>query len=139
MATQIKKILNLYDQPGVLDLLNKFIFSGNPLNEYDESTEYSIDDMIIRIEDDKTFNVYTCIKDTTGEFDVNSWAVTNIHTLISNSDSSVNNILDNITQAKLNIGLSDQDSYSNCFKSFVYRKTIDDTIKGCKSDGFIFL
>lgn len=139
MSTHIKKIMNLYDQPGVLDLLNKFIFLGNPLNEYDENTQYQVNDMIIKIEDDKTFNVYTCVKDTTGSFDMNSWHVTNIHSLISKSDSSLNDILDNITQAKLNIGVSDQASYSTCFKSFVYRQATDDVVKGSKSDGFVFI
>lgn len=139
MATQIKKIMNLYDQPGVLDLLNKFIFSGNPLNEYDEETLYKVNDMIIKIEDDKTFNVYTCVKETTGAFDVNSWHVTNIHSLISKSESSLNVMLDNITQAKLNIGVSEQSAYSKCFKSFVYREATDDVVKGSKSDGFVFI
>lgn len=137
MATQIKKIMNLYDQPGVLDLLNKFIFSGNPLNEYDESVSYNVGDMIVRIEEDKTYNVYSCVKETNGDYDPNCWHVTNIQSLISKSDSSLNNILDIMTQAKNNIGLSDQSTYLN-FKSFVYRQATDVVVKGCKTDGFVF-
>lgn len=139
MSTQIKKIMNLYDQPGVLDLLNKFIFLGNPLNEYDKNTSYQVNDMIIKIEEDKTFNVYTCVKTTTGEFDINAWHVTNIHSLISKSESTLNGIIDNITQAKLNIGVSDQSLYTTDFNSFVYRQANDDVVKGSKSDGFIFI
>lgn len=139
MSTQIKKIMNLYDQPGVLDLLNKFVFLGNPLNEYDENTAYQVNDMIIKIDKDKSFNVYTCVRETRGEFNINDWYVTNIETIISNSESTLNGIIDNITQAKLNIGISDQSLYKTGFKSFVYRSTIEDVVKGCKSDGFIFI
>lgn len=139
MSTQIKKIMNLYDQPGVLDLLNKFVFLGNPLNEYDESTTYEVNDMVIKIEEDKTFNVYTCVKQASGKFNINNWHVTNIETLISSSETTLNGIIDNMTHAELNIGVSDQSLYKTGFKSFVYRSTIEDVVKGCKSDGFIFI
>lgn len=137
MSTQIKKIMNLHDQPGVLDLLNKFIFSGNPLNEYDEDNLYTVGDMIIKIDSDNSYNVYTCVKETSGVYNPNCWHITDIYSLISKNNLSLSNILDNMTQAKTNIGLSEQSSYYN-FKSFVYRQATDDVVKGCKSDGFIF-
>lgn len=89
MANRLKfiKALNDPDVINIQQLYFNFIFGDKIPDMYDETKIYNAGDIILRLNENNVYEIYSCTTDeTTGPFNINYWQKVSLTEIIKNGD-----------------------------------------------------